>query len=319
MSSLINNSSSNDSLNDSLNDSSNKKSIDSKIEQFIHMNKNIKNIIIKPTPFNVSTHSAKAKLTLPIDISILSQIFYKNLTTFNNDSINIPYFSISYNDLYINLLKNKKNKKNKKKSNFFNCCSVIVKSIDNSHVNIKLFKNSSVTMTGCKTPDSGLVAIRLLVNEIKKYKEVSEEDISKLDVDDYQITMINANYSVGYKLDANELFSIIKNEYNLYVSYEPDRYQGVKISYLWNILNKRKDGKCHCDCEKKCTGKGKNKNGLGKNNCKKVTVAIFKTGSVVITGAKMLDQTIDAYDFINSLIKKHSANIIRFSLLDIMK
>merc|ERR1712166_1498951 len=113
------------------------------------------------------------------------------------------------------------------------------------------------TMTGCKTPDSGLVALRLLVNEMKKYKEISKEDISKLDVEDYQITMINANYKIGYKIDANEIFSIIKNKYNLYVSYEPDRYQGVKISYLWNILNKLKDGKCHCK-SKKCNGKGKN-------------------------------------------------------------
>ena len=95
-------------------------------------------------------------------------------------------------------------------------------------------------MTGCKTPDSGLVAIRLLVNEIKKYKEVSEEDISKLDVDDYQITMINANYSVGYKLDANELFSIIKTEYNLYVSYEPDRYQGAGATIATGNCPKRR-------------------------------------------------------------------------------
>ena len=303
MSSLVNK----DNLND--------ETIDFKIKQFMDMNKNIDNIEIKPTKFKVSTHSAKAKLTLPINIEKLSNIIYKNLVTFGNDTVNLPYFGITYNNLDINLLKKKKYKK--KKSKFFNCCSIIVKSIDNSNVNIKLFKNSSVTMTGCKTPDSGLVAIRLLVNEIKKYSEVSESDITELDVDDYQITMINANYSIGYKIDANKLFSIVKNDYNLYVSYEPDRYQGVKISYIWNILNKSKDGKCHCH-DKECTGKGKNKDGLGLNRCKKVTIAVFKTGSVVITGAKMLDQTKDAYNFINSIIIKNSSKIIRFSLLDLM-
>ena len=300
-------------MNNIKNINSNDESIDLKIKKFLDLKKNINKLVIKPTPFKVSTHSAKAKLTISINIEILSKILYKNLTVFNKDSINLPYFSITYNDLNINLLDTKKKKKSK--SAFFNCCSIIVKSIDNSNVNIKLFKNSSVTMTGCKTPDSGLVALRLLVNEIKKYKEISKEDITKLDVDDYQITMINANYNIGYKIDANEIFSIIKNKYNLYVSYEPDRYQGVKISYLWNILNKLKDGKCHCK-SKKCNGKGKNINGFGDGRCKKVTIAIFKTGSIVITGARILDQTTDSYNFINDLIKKYSSDIIRFSLLD---
>ena len=82
-------------------------------------------------------------------------------------------------------------------------------------------------------------------------------------------------------------------------------------------MNKNKDGRCHCG-DKKCTGKGKNKDGFGLNRCKKVTIAVFKTGSVVITGAKILDQTKDAYNFVNSIIKKNSSKIIRFSLLDFM-
>jgi len=290
----------------------NNESIDLKIKKYMELKNNIDNLKIKPTPFKISTHSAKAKINLSLNIKKLAEIFYKNLTTFDNNSVSLPYFGITYDDIYINLLK--KNKK--KKSKFFNCCSIIIKSIDNSNVNIKLFKNSSVTMTGCKTPDSGLVAIRLLVDEIKKYPELSKDDISLLDVDDYQITMINANYSIGYKLDADKLFSILKNKYNLYVSYEPDRYQGVKISYMWNIVDKHKNGICLCDNKNKCKGKG---SGYGEINCKKVTIAIFKTGSVVITGAKIMDQTRDAYSFINNIISKNASSIIRFSLLDIVK
>ena len=97
-------------MNNIKNINSNDESIDLKIKKFLDLKKNINKLVIKPTPFKVSTHSAKAKLTISINIEILSKILYKNLTVFNKDSINLPYFSIKNNDLNINLLKKKKKK-----------------------------------------------------------------------------------------------------------------------------------------------------------------------------------------------------------------
>ena len=57
-------------------------------------------------------------------------------------------------------------------------------------------------------------------------------------------------------------------------------------------------GKCYCT--KTCNGKG---NGDGDGNCKKVTTAVFQSGSVLITGGRSMEQIQDGYNFINTILK----------------
>jgi hypothetical protein len=52
-------------------------------------------------------------------------------------------------------------------------------------------------------------------------------------------------------------------------------------------------------CHKPCDGKG---NGKGDGDCKKITIAAFQSGSVIITGAKNMRHIQDAYRFINKVI-----------------
>jgi TATA-box binding protein (TBP) (component of TFIID and TFIIIB) len=49
-----------------------------------------------------------------------------------------------------------------------------------------------------------------------------------------------------------------------------------------------------------CTGKG---NGCGDGDCKKVTIAVFKSGKVIITGGQNKDQIIESYRFITNFIQ----------------
>ena len=53
---------------------------------------------------------------------------------------------------------------------------------------------------------------------------------------------------------------------------------------------------------KSCTGKGK---GHGLDNCKKITISAFQSGSIIITGANSIEQIIEAFRFINNIFKKH--------------
>ena len=57
-----------------------------------------------------------------------------------------------------------------------------------------------------------------------------------------------------------------------------------------------------CQCSKKCNGKGL---GKGDGQCKKVTISTFRSGSVIITGARNMLQIKDSYNFINSVFKNH--------------
>ena len=48
----------------------------------------------------------------------------------------------------------------------------------------------------------------------------------------------------------------------------------------------------------------------------KITISIFKSGSVIITGGYLKEQIDDAYRFINNLFKEHYHKIIKLSILD---
>ena len=55
-----------------------------------------------------------------------------------------------------------------------------------------------------------------------------------------------------------------------------------------------------CECETICNGKG---NGCGDGNCKKVTIAVFKSGKVIITGGQNQEQITESYRFITNFIE----------------
>jgi TATA-box binding protein (TBP) (component of TFIID and TFIIIB) len=49
-----------------------------------------------------------------------------------------------------------------------------------------------------------------------------------------------------------------------------------------------------------CNGKG---NGDGDGKCKKVTIAVFKSGKIIITGGQNKSQLEDSYEFIKDFIE----------------
>ena len=78
----------------------------------------------------------------------------------------------------------------------------------------------------------------------------------------------------NHEVDRESLHrTIVENGY--LSSYEPCNYPGVNIKYYFNPC-KRNFG--ICDCEKPCNGKGLN------DTCKKITIAVFKSGKIIITG-----------------------------------
>ena len=62
-------------------------------------------------------------------------------------------------------------------------------------------------------------------------------------------------------------------------------------------------GKCYC--KGLCTGKG---DGIGDGKCKKITISVFQSGSVII-GAKTYTQIIDAYEFISNVFMTHETEL----------
>ena len=136
------------------------------------------------------------------------------------------------------------------------------------------------------------------------------EDNSKIKMTNYESVMINSNYSLGFNIDRNKLHLLLKRKYNIYATLE-STYQAVKSYYFFNSKSnsssssdtiKENNSKGICQCEVPCFVL-KEKNKKISTPCSQVTIAVFRTGSVIITGGCTIEQTKEAYHFINKLIK----------------
>ena len=179
-----------------------------------------------------------------------------------------------------------------------NFCKKIV-----SHHNVKITKCNHYICNICSNDDP---------NECNYCKTslIEEGVISPLTckIKDYKIVLINSDYYLGFEIKRNMLHELLLKKYNTFSSYEPCIYPGVNSKYYYNKTYKNKEyqGKCYCDVY--CNGTGI---GEGNGQCKKVTVAIFQSGSIIITGARNMEQINCAHTFINGVIDKHYHDIKR--------
>ena len=107
----------------------------------------------------------------------------------------------------------------------------------------------------------------------------------------------------GEPLTKLEVFKL-SDEYKNTSSFQPGTYPGVKLQYFWNPVNENINGRCNCNM--KCFGKG---DGSGDGKCKKITVSIFESGKILITGAINFVQIDEAYNYISNVLKKHQNSL----------
>jgi len=113
-------------------------------------------------------------------------------------------------------------------------------------------------------------------------------------IHDYNIRLINSDFKLGYFVNRRILDQKM-SDYNLYHIFEAGHYPGVKISFYWNPLRQSHEqtGVCKCpnqECMRKTKG------GITTpEECKKTTVIVFQSGSVIITGSQTIQQLDDTY------------------------
>jgi len=308
-----------------------------------------------PTPLKISTRSATSEISTFVDlvgiITRLMKNIIKNIIKGENPDylikgVIMKKFSFS------TLEKHKKKTlkldevekalellSSKKREHFYNSASIYVKpDKERRPISIKLFSNGSISMTGCKENIDGRDAVNVLLAELKKYgdecfadkpqEEIDEynakknsskvngvKDPDQIAITKYDITMINSDFKLNFMVDRKKLHNILLYDTNLMALYD-DYYPGVKIYYFWNMFNDDNDGVCKCVNKLKCKGKG---NGMGEGKCKRITIAVFQSGSVMITGARSELQINHVYKDIIKLIHNNYGKIIKFSILDHIK
>jgi len=184
----------------------------------------------------------------------------------------------------------KKMRKKTKKKIFYNQATVHVVH-DGKIMNVKLFNNGKIQITGLKKVNQATVLVKTLIEYF--------QDLSVLDYEsklvESKLVLINSDFDLGYEINREVLHGEII-DCGLYSSYEPCIYPGVNIKYFMNI-NYARGGVC-C-CENICNGKG---DADGDGDCKKVTIAVFKSGKVIITGGQNTNQLETSYHFIKNFI-----------------
>lgn len=244
-----------------------------------------KNIDIeyKPLDVMISTMTITCKLDLEFNVINIA----KNIELNENGIVE----TICGKDIKRTKMKLKKSSKNKKKKNhFYNQVTLKINTNNDKIINVKLFINGSIQMTGCKSIDGIIEVLTKLINILKDNKDILEENkkdfkyvsnISKLyidNIDEFKVAMINSNFSIGFIIDRYKLFiSLVKD--NIDTTYDPIIHAGVIIRY--NI------------------------------NGKIISIFVFESGSIVITGARTCKQINIAYNFINVYLLKNYKYIVK--------
>jgi len=206
------------------------------------------------------------------------------------------------------------------KNRFFNQVTAYIKLSANRYINVKIFKNGSLQMTGIKKTHECNVIINKLLNEILTpinsnnipliptgtmlpdfmqtlpepntllhYLELNADPtktivMSDLKVTDFNIRMINSNCKVPFKINRDILYQLLKKD-KIKCRYDPNSHACVNIRYDINSDDK-------------------------------VSIFVFQSGSIIITGGKTIVDINKGYNYIMEIISKHYESIKKKDLDD---
>ena len=228
----------------------------------------------------------------------------------------IPYWWIGEGIIKIELGKDKKgismddilHESTKEKKRFFNQSSLVFRlalgDAKFKEVNIKMFKNGGFQMTGISSEEMARQALTRFI-ELNKGRGIWTVEPH---IQTFNIRMMNSDYTIGKSIRRDRLHKLLVETYGLWSSFEPTIYQGVNTKFFWNKVRSPTSPPGICVCPQPCEGDG---GGYAVGECKKITISPFRTGSIIITGAKDMEQLQDAYVFMNRVLSEHSESVLR--------
>lgn len=160
-------------------------------------------------------------------------------------------------------------------------------------INIKLFRNGSIQMTGCKTIENIFEVLDIVFEKLRCHKAILKystkkiidkpfvNDLSKLtisNISNMKIQMINSNFSIAFKVDRIKLYQLFLDK-NMNCLFDPMKHACVNIKYE------------HAD--------------------NPISIFIFERGSIIITGVKNCEQIYDAYKYIYELLLRNYKHIVK--------
>jgi TATA-box binding protein (TBP) (component of TFIID and TFIIIB) len=252
-----------------------------------------------PKGISISTMCASCKLGTDLNIDLIKH----HLPLSMDDILTVK---INKQDMRTLIDEKKKKRRTKKKTSssnnpFYNQITVVVRvnegPYENIHdepkINVKLFKNGSIQISGLKNIEFANRALNKLIEclRIEKGRMVKGviEDVcfvtnpSVMGITDFDIYMINSNYMVNMMIDRSKLYSLLLKK-KIKAQYEKCVRACVIVKYIPPTMN---------------------------TEDKDVSVFIFEKGNIIITGARNFYHIIDTYNYINNILLEHVDEIIK--------
>ena len=283
----------------------------------------------RPTPYRISTITCNGDIGCPVSL----KAFYKHIPIVASGGWIFVELGLGQ---FRGLDPNVKRRNNPDRKNFVNQVTIIRDFGGTYKPNIKLFKNGNVHMTGIRSLADGEKVVTMLAGEVLRIAAIQEaakaeaagnteevvaeaeaaadadpdivSDVALVDANNFKCRMINCDFTAPFRIRRKDLHNmLIAPPFNNISSFQPGTYPGVKIHYFWNpVATHAIHGRCECmqhGAENMCIGKGEGK-GIG--DCKKVTIAVFESGKVLVTGATSIEQVDAAYAWICNVLMHHA-------------
>lgn len=140
---------------------------------------------------------------------------------------------------------------------------------------VKVFSNGSLQVAGC----SDVLDCMRVINQLNYLLKTIEVIDEPAPISSYHIVMINTNFSINYDVNLIKVIEHFSSSPIFSVEFEPDNYSAVLIKFK------------------------------PAQDMKEVTVSIFGTGKIIITGAQTLQEIALAYNTIVQNINAHKKDI----------
>jgi len=195
---------------------------------------------------------------------------------------------------------------------FFNQSTIVLRKATNpeqthfKEVNVKLFGNGGIQMTGIPAEEFAKETLQWLLDELQKVK--TNVFAVKPALTKFKVQLINSDYQVAHPINRTSLHTILSTTYGLFSTFESTIYQGVNTKYYYNDQHPDPTRPGICLCTKRCRGQG---TGSGPGECKRITMSVFQTGKIIITGGRYLFQLEEAYNFLNAVLQEHAPDVLR--------
>jgi len=191
------------------------------------------------------------------------------------NNIDIPKLKEIFKNKVVNLNMENSNEKDTfkwkmKPTTFYNQITLVYTD-EFSTKSIKVFPNGSLQVAGC----SDLFDCKRIISELCLLFETYLGKPSVAPDETFRVVMVNSNYSLNYNINLLKTVAQFEKYPDIFkVSFEPDRYSAVKIKFK------------------------------PAEEMKEITVSIFGTGKIIITGAETLKEIVYAYNIINENINE---------------